>query len=57
VTQTEINKRPRLQSMFKIKEIVKTANKAIPEILKNKDLNLTGMSNLSMQQKKLLQKK
>ena len=57
MTQTEINKRPRLQSMFKIKEIVKTANKAIPEILKNKDLNLTGMSNLSMQQKKLLQKK
>jgi hypothetical protein len=43
--------------MFKIKEIVKTANEAIPETVKNKDLNLTEMSNLSMQHKKLLQKK
>jgi hypothetical protein len=53
VTQIEINK----QSMFKIKEIVKTANEAIAEILKHKDTNLTEMSNLSMQQQQLLQKK
>jgi len=43
--------------MFKIKEIVKTANEEIAEILKYKDLNLTEMSNLSMQQQWLLQKK
>jgi len=36
---------------------VKTANEAIAEILKDKDLNLTEMSNLSMQQQQLLQKK
>jgi hypothetical protein len=43
--------------MFKIKEIVKTANEAIAEILKDKDLNLTEMSNLSTQQQQLLKKK
>jgi len=39
VTQIEINKRPRLQklqSMFKIKEILKTANEAIAKILNDK---------------------
>jgi hypothetical protein len=44
VTYIEINKRLRLQkiqSMFKIKETVKTANEAIAEILKDEDLNLT----------------
>ena len=44
VTQTEMNKRPRqqkLQSMFKIKEIVKTAKEATAEMIKDKDLNLT----------------
>jgi len=49
VTQTEINKKPRLQklqSMFKIKEIMKNANEAIEEILKVKDLNLTEINNL-----------
>jgi len=43
VTQIENNKKPRLQklqSMFKIEEIVKNASKAIAEILKDKDLNL-----------------
>ena len=39
--------------MFKIKEIVKTANEAIAEILKDKDVNLTEMSNSSMQQQQL----
>jgi len=32
--------------MFKIKEIVQNANKAILEILKDKDLNLTEINNL-----------
>jgi len=32
--------------MFKIKEIVKNANEAIEEILKDKDLNLTEINNL-----------
>jgi hypothetical protein len=39
VTQVEINKRPslqKLQSMFKIKEIIKTANEAMAKILKDK---------------------
>jgi hypothetical protein len=43
------NKRPRLQklqSMFKIKEIVKTANEAIAEILKDKYVNLTEIHDL-----------
>jgi hypothetical protein len=49
VTQTEINKRPRLQklqSMFKIKEIVKTAKEATAVILKDTDLNLTEINHL-----------
>jgi len=49
VTQIENNKKPRLQklqSMFKIKEIVKNANKAIAELLKDKDLNVTEINNL-----------
>jgi len=49
VTQREISKRPRLQnlqSMFKIKEIVKTANEAIAEILKDEDLNLMVINHL-----------
>ena len=59
MTQIEINKIPRLQklqSTFKIKEMVKTANEGTAETLKDKDLNLTEMSNLSMQQQQLLQK-
>jgi hypothetical protein len=43
VTQTEINKGPRLQklqSMFKTEEIAKTANEAIAEILRDKDWKL-----------------
>ena len=43
VTKREISKRPRLQnlqSIFKIKEIVKTANEAVAEILKSDALNL-----------------
>jgi len=60
VTQIEMNKGPRLQKiqiMFKIKEIVKTTNEEKAEILKDKDLNLTEMINLSVQQQRLLQKK
>ena len=55
-----MNKGPRLQKiqiMFKIKEIVKTTNEEKAEILKDKDLNLTEMINLSVQQQRLLQKK
>ena len=49
VTQTEINIWPtlqKLQSMFKIQEMVKTANEALAlaEILKDKDLNLTEIN-------------
>jgi hypothetical protein len=40
VTKIEINIRPRLKSMLKIKETVKNANEAIAEILSDKDLNL-----------------
>ena len=50
MTQIEINKKPRLQklkSMFKIKEIVKIANEAIADTLKDKDLNLTEINNLT----------
>jgi len=39
VTQIGINKRPRLQklrSMFKIQEVMKTANEAVAKILKDK---------------------
>ena len=32
--------------MFKIKEIVKNANEATAEILKDKDLNVTEINNL-----------
>jgi hypothetical protein len=49
VTKREISKRPRLQnlpSVFKIKVIVKTANEAIAEILKDEDLNLTAVNHL-----------
>jgi len=48
-TQIEINKIPRLQklqSMFKIKEIMKIANKATAEKLKDKDLNLNYKNHL-----------
>jgi exoribonuclease R len=47
VKQIEINKIPRrqkLQSMFKIKEIMKTANEATAEKLKDKDLNLNDIN-------------
>jgi alanine dehydrogenase len=49
VTQIAIDKRPRLQklqNMFKIKVIVKMANKAIEEILGEKDLNITAIDHL-----------
>ena len=49
VTQKEINKTKRLQklqTMFKIKVTVKTANKATPETLKDKDLILTEINHL-----------
>jgi hypothetical protein len=35
-----------LQSMFKIKKMVKTANEAIAEILKDKYVNLTAIHHL-----------
>jgi len=60
VTQIEINKRPRVQKLqckFKIKETVKTANTTIGKALKDKDLILTEINHLSMQQQWLLQKK
>jgi hypothetical protein len=44
-----IDKRPRLeklQNMFKIKVIVKMANKAMEEILDEKDLNITELNHL-----------
>ena len=43
MTQIESNKGPRLQKLqgiFKIKEIAKTANEAIAVILKDKDTKL-----------------
>jgi len=49
VTQIEIEKRPRLQkmqNMFKIKTIMKTANEAMEEILDRKDLNITQLNHL-----------
>jgi len=49
VTQTAIDKRPRLQklqNMFKIKVIVKMANKTMEEILDKKDLNITEQNHL-----------
>jgi hypothetical protein len=47
VTQIKIGKRPRLQkvqNVFKIKEITKTANEAMTEILAAKDLNMTELN-------------
>jgi hypothetical protein len=47
VTQIKIDKRPRLQklqNMFKVKEIMKTANEAMVEILAGKDLNMTELN-------------
>ena len=49
VTQTAIDKRPQLQqlqNMFKIKLIAKMANKAMEEILDEKDLNITELNHL-----------
>jgi len=49
VTQIEMNKRPRLQklqNMFKIKEIMQTANKAMEVLLDGKDLNITELNHL-----------
>jgi hypothetical protein len=61
VTQIAIDKRPRLQklqNMFKIKAIIKLSNKAMEEILDEKDLNITELKTTSfMQQQWLLQKK
>ena len=49
MTQIQINERPRLQklqSMFQINEILKTANEAMAKLLKDKDLNLTEIIHL-----------
>ena len=49
MTQIQINERPRLQklqSMFQINEILKTANEAMAKLLKDKDLNLTEIIRL-----------
>jgi hypothetical protein len=49
VTQIQINERPRLQklqSMFQINEILKTATEAMAKLLKDKDLNLTEIIHL-----------
>ena len=49
MTQIAIDKRPRLrkiQNMFKIKVIVKMANKAMEEILDEKYLNITELNHL-----------
>jgi len=49
VTQTAIDKRPqlqKLQNMFKIKLIAKMANKAMEEILDEKNLNITELNHL-----------
>jgi shikimate kinase len=49
MTQIEIDKRPRLQKLqnvFKMKEIMKTANEAMAEILAGKDLNMTEVNYL-----------
>jgi hypothetical protein len=48
-TQIEIDKRPRLQKLqnvFKVKEVMKTANEAMAEILVGKDLNMTELNHL-----------
>ena len=60
MTQITIDNRPRLQklqNMLKMKVIMKTANEAMEEILHEKDLNITALNHLSMQQQRLLQKK
>jgi hypothetical protein len=49
VKQIEISKIPKLQkiqSMFKIKEMMKTANEATTEKLKDKDLNTNDINHL-----------
>jgi hypothetical protein len=49
MTQITMDNRPRLQklqSMFKLKVIMKTANEAVGEILDEKDLNITELSHL-----------
>ena len=49
VTQTETDKRPRLQklqNMFKIKAIMQTANEAMEETLDGIDLNITELNHL-----------
>jgi len=50
VTQIEIDKRLRLeklQTMFKIKTIMQTANKAMEEMLDGKDLNIAELNHLT----------
>jgi hypothetical protein len=47
VSQVEIDKRPRLQKLqnvFKVKEIMKTVNEAMAEILAGKDLNMNELN-------------
>ena len=49
MTQIAIDKRPRLQklqNMFNIKLVAKMANKAMEEILDEKDLNITELNHL-----------
>jgi hypothetical protein len=49
LTQITIDNRPRLQklqNMFKLKVIMKTANEAMGEILDEKDLNITELNHL-----------
>jgi hypothetical protein len=49
VTQIAMDNRPRvqkLQNMFKLKVIMKTANEAMEEILDEKDLNITELNHL-----------
>jgi hypothetical protein len=49
VTQIETDKRPRLQKLlyvFKVKEITKTVNEAMTEILAGKDQNMTKLNHL-----------
>jgi len=48
-TQITMDNRPRLQklqNMFKLKVIMKTANEAMREILDEKDLNITEINHL-----------
>jgi hypothetical protein len=49
VTQVTMDNRPRLQklqNMFKLQEIMKTANEAMGEIIDKKDLNITELNHL-----------